>query len=114
MDKRRALQGNGMNQILTLLAARCDQIWGNFPEEDYNSMINYLKNLLVDRDIASLLGDFAFTVLPKIAPDPTIEEPELKQAINQLKDLVWRLEDAILECDPNEDFIVRFLTEKFN
>jgi hypothetical protein len=114
MDKRRALQGNGMNQLLTLLAARCDQIWENLPTEDYNSMINYLKNLLVDRDIASLLGDFAFTVLPKIAPDPTIEELELKQAINQLKDLAWRLEDAILECDPNEDFLVRFLTEKFN
>jgi hypothetical protein len=114
LEKRRALQGNGMNQLLTLLAARCDQIWENFPEEDYNSMINYLKKLLADRDIASLLGDFAFTVLPKIAPDPIIEEPELKQALNQLKDLVWRLEDAILECDPNEDFLSRFLTQKFS
>ena len=114
MKNRRALQGNGMNQLLTLLAARCDQAWKDFTKEDYNSMIHYLKNLLSDRDIASLLGDFAFTVLPKIAPEPTIEEPDLKQALNQLKDLIWRLEDAILECDPNEDFLSRFLTEKFS
>ena len=114
LEKRKSLQGNGMNQLLTLLAARCDQVWENFPEEDYNSMIHYLKNLLSDRDIASLLGDFAFTVLPKIAPEPTIEEPDLKQALTQLKNLIWRLEDAILECDPNEDFLSRFLTEKFS
>ena len=113
LEKRRALQGNGMNQLLTLLAARCDQVWKDFPEESYNGMIHYLKNLLADRDIASLLGDFAFTVLPQIAPEPTIKEPDLKQALNQLKDLIWRLEDAIVECDPNEDFLSRFLTEKF-
>lgn len=113
LEKRKALQGNGMNQLLTLLVARCDQVWKDFPEEDYNSMIHYLKNLLADRDIANLLGDFAFTVLPKIAPEPTIKEPDLKRALNQLKDLIWRLEDAILECDPNEDFLCRFLTEKF-
>ena len=77
-------------------------------------MIDYLKNLLADRDIANLLGDFAFTVLPKIAPEPTIEEPELKKALNQLKNLGWRLEDAIMECNPNEDFLRRFLTEKFS
>jgi hypothetical protein len=114
LEKRKSLQGNGMNQLLTLLAARCDQVWKDFPKEDYHSMIQYLKNLLADRDIASLLGDFAFTVLPKIAPEPTIEEPDLKQALDQLKDLIWRLEDAIMECDPNEDFLNRFLTERFS
>jgi len=114
LEKRRGLQGNGMNQLLTLLAARCDQIWKDFPEENLNSMIHYFKNLLADRDIANLLGDFAFTVLPKIAPEPTIDEADLKKALNQLKDLGWRLEDAIMECNQNEDFLRRFLTEKFS
>lgn len=113
MKNRRALQGNGMNQLLTLLAARCDQVWRDFPQEEYNPMIHYLKNLLADRDIASLLGDFAFTVLPKIAPEPTIDERDLKQALDQLKGLIWRLEDAIMECNPKEDFLCRFLTERF-
>ena len=114
LEKRRALQGNGMNQLLILLATRCDQIWKDFPEENFGSMFHYFKNLLADRDIASLFGDFAFTVLPKIATEPTIDEADLKKALNQLKDLGWRLEDAIMECSQNDDFLRRFLTEKFS
>ena len=114
LEKRRSLQGHGMHQLLTLLATRCDQVWKGFPEQGYNSMIDYLKNLLADRDLANLIGDFAFTVLPKIGPESTMDEEELKKALNELQELTWRLEDAILECDPNDEFVVRFLTGKFS
>mgnify|MGYP004059127633 CR=1 FL=1 len=69
--------------------------------------------MLADRDMANLIGDFAFTVLPKIGPESTMGEEEMKKALNQLQELAWRLEDAIMECEPNDDFVVRFLTEKF-
>jgi hypothetical protein len=116
MNRRRALQGNGMNQILTHLANRCDQAWEGFPGKEGNShgRVNYLKTLFADRDMASLLGDFAFTVLPKITSGSDLKDAVLKNIIDQLENLIWRLEDAILECDPNEEFLIRFLTEKFN
>lgn len=116
MNRRRALQGNGMNQILTHLTNRCDQAWEGFPGKEGNShgRVNYLKTLFADRDMASLLGDFAFTVLPKITSGSDLKDAVLKNIIDQLENLIWRLEDAILECDPSEEFLIRFLTEKFN
>ena len=67
-----------------------------------------------NKDIASLLGDFAFTIIPKLSEEkkPTIHE--LENAILNLKELIWKLEDAILDCTPNDEFTIRFLTEKFN
>lgn len=114
-NQRRSLQGNGLNQLMTLLATRCDQAWKGFPvwSEKKHSSLNFLKTLFSDCDLASLLGDFAFTILPKIAPDSSISEQEVEQALIQLQTLIWRLEDAILECEPDEEFIRRFLTEKF-
>jgi hypothetical protein len=31
----------------------------------------------------------------------------------QLKILLWKLEDGILKSNPSEEFILRFLTEEF-
>jgi hypothetical protein len=64
--------------------------------------------------MASLLGDFAFTILPKITSQMQIDDERLKNVLDQLEKLMWRLEDAILECNPEEDFLIRFLTGKFN
>ena len=116
LDKRRAVQGNGMNQILTHLANRCDRSWDGFPDKEgsYRKRSDYLKTLFADRDMASLLGDFAFTVLPRITSETPIGEKELELAVDQVLNLIWRLEDAILECEPDEEFLIRFLTEKFN
>ena len=116
LNERKVVQGNGLRQILTHLANRCDQSWHDFPEQKEISKKNndYLKTLFADRDMASLLGDFAFTVLPKIASQKQIDEMELQASLNQLQKLIWRLEDAILECEPGKDFLMRFLTEKFN
>ncbi len=115
LSKRRAVQGNGMNQILTHMANRCDLSWKSFPynKESHRDKSDYLKALFADRDMASFLGDFAFTVLPKITSGTPLDDKELELAVNQLQNLIWRLEDAILECEPDERFLIRFLTEKF-
>ena len=90
--------------------------WKNFPSEpkDYNAVLHYLRELFTDQDMARLLGDFAFTILPKIGPGGTIGEDDLKIAVRQLENLIWKLEDAILECGGSEDFLLRFLTGKFD
>tara|TARA_Y100001934_G_scaffold71556_1_gene89013 strand:+ start:1369 stop:2919 length:1551 start_codon:yes stop_codon:yes gene_type:complete len=116
MHKRKSLQGNGLNQLLTLLASRCDLAWKNFPcnTKDYNAVLNYLRELFTDQDMARLLGDFAFSILPKIGPGGTIGEDDLNKAVRQLENLIWKLEDAILECGGSEEFLLRFLTETFD
>ena len=116
LSKRRAVQGNGLNQILTLLANRCDLSWESFPKEDSGTeeMSDYLKTLFADHDFASLFGDLAFTILPRITSDDPIGKKELEIALGQLQSLLWRLEDTILECEPSEDFLIRFLNERFN
>ena len=116
MHKRKSLQGNGLNQLLTLLASRCDLAWKNFPcnTKDYNAVLNYLRELFTDQDMARLLGDFAFSILPKIGPGGTIGEDDLNKAVRQLENLIWKREDAILECGGSEEFLLRFLTETFD
>jgi len=116
LSKKRDVQGKGMTQILMHLANRCDQAWKSFPckETSRQERIDYLNTLFANRDMASLLGDFAFTILPKITSQMQIDDDSLKGVLAQLEKLIWRLEDGILECNPEEDFLIRFLTEKFN
>jgi hypothetical protein len=77
-------------------------------------MLNFLRNTLADKDFASLMGDFSFASIPIITSDQKPSLEELNNLCNELKCLLWRLEDAIVETNPNEEFLVRFFTEKFN
>ncbi len=116
LDLRKCLKGNGLIQLLGQLVTLCDKTWSTLtrsldtPSNDLDS----LRSLLSNREIASLLGDYAFSVMPKISHDKKNQSKELKKAISELKDLIWRLEDSILDCNPEDDFLVRFFTEKFN
>ena len=71
-----------------------------------------IKEILSNKDNASLLGDFAFSVMPTLATNELTKTFEMEK--EQLKVLLWKLEDGILKCDPPEDFVLRFLTEKFS
>jgi hypothetical protein len=77
-------------------------------------MLNSLRSILANRDIASLLGDFAFSIMPILSPEKKPSSQEIKKAFSELRELLWRLEDSIVECNPEEDFLRRFFTEKFN
>ena len=72
----------------------------------------FFRNILSDKDTASLLGDFAFSIMPRLT-NPE-EMTLLDSEIDQLKNLVWKMEDGILNCNPSDEFISRFLTEKFS
>ena len=113
LQKRRSIGGLGLIQILTLMTSICDQIWEKIDTESNEShFANLLKELFASKDHASLLGDFAFSVMPSLATNCNTESFEMEK--DQLKVLLWKLEDGILRCNPPEDFILRFLTEKFS
>ena len=76
-------------------------------------MINFLRARLANKDFASLMGDFAFATIPVITSEKQPSEDELKNICLELRYLIWKLEDAIIETEPNEDFLIRFFTEKF-
>ena len=117
LDKRKTLGGHGMNQLLCQLVAHCDHTWSTMPAEDNtdcNLTLNFFKELMTGRDTASLLGDFAFSIIPKLSPGKVPTNHELENAMASLRDLLWRLEDSVLDCAPNEEFLLRFFTEKFS
>ena len=117
LSKRKTLRGNGLNQLVCQLTAVCDSIRDTLPkEENQNSSIhlNFLRKTLADYDKAKLLGDFAFSVMPIISPKKEPNLQELKRFTNEIKDLIWKLEDAIIACSPEDEFLSRFFTEKFN
>ena len=57
---------------------------------------------------------FRISILPKISQGKKPSLEDLQIAFEQLRDLLWILEDAILESKPSKEFIQRFLTERFN
>ena len=117
LNKRKSLRGLGLNQLLCQLTTICDSIWDTFPKQENENnaiLLNFLRETLADHDKAKLLGDFAFSVMPIISPEKKPTLLELKGFSKEIETLIWKLEDAILECNPEDDFLSRFFTEKFN
>ena len=112
LEKRRGITGLGLNQVLTLLTTKCDQI-RKLSEKHSSDLknIEFFKEIFSDKDIASMLGDFAFSVMPRLSANDHEESFEIER--EQLKILLWKLEDGILKSNPSEEFILRFLTEEF-
>lgn len=113
LDKRRSIHGFGLVQVLTLLTTKCDQIWNALEHEKKASdSSEFFRNILSDKDTASLLGDFAFSIMPRLTNQEDITL--LDSEIDKLRNLIWKMEDGILNCNPSDEFISRFLTEKFS
>ena len=116
LSSRKSLKGQGLNQLLCALAKHCDDCWLDFDNLDTKnkfSIINFLRTRLANKDFASLMGDFAFATIPVITSEKQPSEDELKSICLELQHLIWKLEDAIVETEPNEEFLIRFFTEKF-
>ena len=116
LSSTKSLKGQGLNQLLCSLAKHCDDCWLDFEKLDMEnkfSMINFLRARLANKDFASLMGDFAFATIPAITSEEQPSEHELKNMCVELQCLIWKLEDAIIETEPDQDFLTRFFTEKF-
>ena len=117
LPPKKCLKEMGLNQLLTILTELCDQCWSKLQIvdlEDKTSIHNFLIDTFSNKDFASLFGDFAFSILPKISQGKKPSLEDLQIAFEQLRNLLWILEDAILESKPSKEFIQRFLTERFD
>ena len=117
LKERKSIKGMGLIQMLTIITELCDGCWKELDKIkslDSKSATSVLINIFSNKDFASLMGDFAFATIPKLTSKEEFSSSEIKNISNQLQSLLWRLEDAIIKCEPNEEFLIRFLTEKFS
>ena len=78
LQQRRSLNRHGLTQILNNLTIKCDLIWKSMPsEKDETKVVSEkLLELFSDREISCLLGDFSFSIMPKIAKGKTISQKQ--------------------------------------
>ena len=118
-SERRGISGQGLDQVLALLATRCDEAWKNLrpllAKENATAQEKRrgLQELLGNQDIAALIGDYSFAVMPEVGlgKQPTSEELDLR--IRELRRILWLLEDALVDAEPSDEFLTRLLTETF-
>lgn len=119
LAERRGLTGQGLEQVLTTLAIRCDEAWKGLrslvseEEVEPQDKLQYLRELLGNQEIASLLGDYSFAVMPEIALGKEPADESLTDRLRELQSILWLLEDALVEAEPSDDFLARLLTETF-
>jgi len=117
--ERRAISGQGLDQVLTLIATRCDEAWKNLrpllanENAPLHEKLRYLRELLGNQDIAALIGDYSFAVMPEVGSgkEPSTERLDLR--IRELRRILWLLEDALVAAEPSDEFLTRLLTETF-
>jgi len=118
--QRLATKAHELDQLTTLLATRCDEIWkglrpilaaGNHSTSE--DKIRFFIELLGQEEHATLLGDYAFSIMPRLMAGNKPSESELNLWLHELRDILWLLEDALIEVEPSEEFLTRFLTKTF-
>ena len=97
-----------LSQISFELASLCDNVWSKIQGASTNN-IEVFRDLFADKEIASLLGDFSFYAFQVLLSDRKIENWKVQQLDQELRILIWRLEDAIISINPSEDFMIDFL-----
>jgi hypothetical protein len=118
-SERRGISGQGLDQVLTIMATRCDEAWKNlrplFAKRKVTTQekLSYLQELLGNQDIATLIGDYSFAVMPEIGPGKKPSSKELEIRIMELRRILWLLEDAMVDAKPSNEFLTRLFTETF-
>ena len=105
---KRGISLLALNQISFELARLCDNVWSKIQGVSTNN-IEVFRDLFADKEIASLLGDFSFSAFQVLLSDRKIENWKIQQLDQELRILIWRLEDAIISINPSEDFMIDFL-----
>ena len=101
------------------MATRCDEAWKNlrplFTKRKVTTQekLSYLQELLGNQDIATLIGDYSFAVMPEIGPGKKPSSEELEIRIKELRRILWLLEDAMVDAKPSNEFLTRLFTETF-
>ena len=118
-SERRGISGQGLDQVLTTMATRCDETWKNLrpllakENAPPHEKLGYLHEILGNQDIAALIGDYSFAVMPEVGPGKQPTSDELDLRIRELRRILWLLEDAIVAAEPSDEFLTRLFTETF-
>ena len=51
--------------------------------------------------------------MPRMMPGNKPSDAQLDLWLRELRGILWLLEDALIEAEPSEQFLARFLTQKF-
>ena len=108
-EKKRKLNQLAKNQICYELARICDKVWTSI-NGNSEDVIDKIRILLGEKDTAALLGDFSFYAFQILLSENRINDEKGFQIKSELTKLIWRLEDAILEIKPSDEFVKDFLT----
>ncbi|MBG30622.1 MAG: hypothetical protein CMI31_11570 [Opitutae bacterium] len=118
LQLRTTLDSSGINQLDALLAQRCDEIWAELnpllaTDGKLSALdkLQFFRALFSQHEIATLIGDYAFSVMPGILPGKEPTEIELDRWGHGLQRILWLLEEALLQTNPSEDFLGPFLTK---
>ena len=91
------------------MTTQCDQIRKVMEKHSADSNFNeFFKEIFSSADIAYMLGDFAFSIMPRLSLNNHDESFETEY--EQLKILLWRLEDGILKSNPSKAVSYTHLT----
>lgn len=114
----REVETSGLDQIIRLLATRCDEIWqavdpvlADGSNASQKNKLQFFHELLGQQEHATLLGDYAFAVMPDIMPGKEPSDSQLDLWLNELRQILWLLEDALVATKPSEEFLARFLAK---
>jgi hypothetical protein len=114
LNLSRSINQFGKTQLAIKLTRICDLVWKTIHNRNKSNPSIDLKTLLSDKEIASVLGDYTFSVFSILLSKKKIEHQTIELAYSQLEQLIWQLEDSILDMNPSEDFITAFLLGKVN
>ncbi len=119
-EQRLAAPDGELDQLTALLATRCDEIWKRLRPmlakgrtSSTEEKLRFFLELLGKEEHATLIGDYAFAIMPRMMPGNKPSDAQLDLWLQELRGILWLLEDALIEAEPSEQFLTRFLTQNF-
>ena len=101
--------------------SECDEIWhavatvlADGENSSPKNKLRFFQALMGQQEHATLLGDFAFAVMPDITSGKNPSDSQLDLWLNELRQILWFLEDALMATKPSEEFLARFLAKAMN
>ena len=81
-------------------------------EESFESkQYDCIRKIMTDSDLPSIMGDYSFAVMPLLISNEMPSKEILETIINNLKMLLWKLEDALIQLPVSNKLMAQFLTQ---
>lgn len=104
--------------VFTALASACDRSWKHIRLAEKNPTLQNqflcLRNLMTDPDFPTIIGDYSFAIMPVLLSKDATQLSQLKEFIDNIKLLLWKLEDSLIQLPISTHLMQRFLTSSFS